>query len=354
MQDRRFRSQISWLMFFFSILVIWVHSYNVELFAGTTMGAAWDPAVQIETFWSIGVGQIAVPGFFLLSSYLFFRNFNKEKLPLKWKSRFFSVVVPYGAWNFLYYLGYVTATRIPMVQQVVGKEPIPFNTEEVLNAILHYSYAPIFWYMFQLILLLILAPIIYALVKNRWIGMIWLAALIAAMYFHLDTGHPNTDALFYFSFAAYGAVHWRGFLERKGTNDRIMAGVGLLIVAVYSYGMMKEPGANVLWTISYRLLTPCSLFLMTSSVELPTVRPWMRQSMFLYGIHFIIVRFVNKGAALLLHRSIPESGWMSAALIVYFALPAMIVAVSYLAARILSRFLPPVWRILSGGRSLES
>ena len=104
MQNARFRNQISWLMFIFSILVIWVHSYNVELFAGTQWGAAWERAAQIENFWSVGIGQIAVPGFFLLSSYLFFRNFSREKLPGKWKSRFFSVVVPYVTWNFLYYM----------------------------------------------------------------------------------------------------------------------------------------------------------------------------------------------------------------------------------------------------------
>jgi len=354
MQNARFRNQISWLMFIFGILVIWVHSYNVELFAGTTMGAAWDRVVQMETFWSVGIGQIAVPGFFMLSSYLFFRNFTREKLPVKWKSRFFSVAVPYAAWNILYYMGYVIATRLPMVQQVVGKEPIPFNIEEVCNALLHYSYAPIFWYLFQLILLLLLAPIVFVLVKNRWIGIAYLGMLIAAIYFHMDTGHPNTDALLYFSFAAYAAVHWRGFLEQKGTNDRIMAGVGVLIVAVYSYGIMKEPGANVLWTIVYRLLVPVSLFLMTSAFEMPQAKPWMKLSMFQYGIHFIFVRFMNKGTAMVLLKLAPEAWRMPAAVLVYFALPALIVAVSYLAARILSHFLPPVWQILSGGRSLEA
>jgi len=353
MQNARFRNQISWLMFIFSILVIWVHSYNVELFAGTQWGAAWERAAQIENFWSVGIGQIAVPGFFLLSSYLFFRNFSREKLPGKWKSRFFSVVVPYVTWNFLYYMGYVIATRLPMVQKVVGKEPVPFGAEEIVSAILHYSYAPIFWYLFQLILLLILAPIVFLFVKNRYVGVIYLAALIAAMYFHMDTGHPNTDALFYFSFAAYGAVHWREFLERKGTNDRVMVGVALLIVAVYSYGMMKEPGANVLWTIAYRLLVPVSLFLMTSAFELPQAKSWMKLSMFQYGIHFIIVRFINKGTAMALMKLAPESWRMPAALLVYFALPVIIVAIAYLIAQIMARFMPPVWRILSGGRSLE-
>jgi len=357
MQSNRFRNQISWLMFLFSILVIWVHSYNVELFAGPAWGAVWERAAQIETLWSVGIGQIAVPGFFLLSAYLFFRNFELKKLAGKWKSRFFSVVIPYMAWNLLYYLGYVIATRLPVVAHVVGKSPIPFNMEEIMNAVLHYSYAPIFWYLFQLILLLVLAPIVYVLVKNRYIGLCYLAALIAAIYFHFDTGHPNTDALFYFSFAAYAAVHWRTWLEKKGTNDRILVGLIIMIPAVYSYGMMKVSGANVLWTIAYRLLVPVSLFLMTSAVDLPESKPWMRQSMFLYAIHFIVVRFVNKGAALVLAKAIAAEvipqGWMCGAAVgIYFMIPVIVLAVSYPMALMLSKRMPSIWKILSGGRKL--
>ena len=357
MENKRFRNQISWLMFLFSILVIWVHSYNVELFAGSAWGPEWDRAAQIETFWSIGIGQIAVPGFFLLSSYLFFRNFELSKLIGKWKRRLFSVAIPYAVWNVLYYLGYVIATRLPMIERVVGKEPIPFHIEEMTNAILRYSYAPIFWYLFQLILLLVLAPVIYGLVKQKVVGICYLALLITALYKGWGCGYPNTDALFYFSFAAFMAVHWREWLEHKGTGDRMFAGILILIPAVYSYGMMKEPGASVLWTIAYRLLVPVSLFLMTSSVELPDTKPWMKQSLFLYAIHFIIVRFVNKGTAIMLVKGIaaeviPQTMGSGLALLTYFAIPVIVLAVSYPTARFLSRWVHPIWSVLSGGRNL--
>ena len=35
--EKRFHDQISWLMFLFSIFVIWVHSYNVDLFSGASI-----------------------------------------------------------------------------------------------------------------------------------------------------------------------------------------------------------------------------------------------------------------------------------------------------------------------------
>ena len=100
--ERRFHDQISWLMFLFSIFVIWVHSYNVDLFSGGAQDGIWSLADRIENFVSVGLGQIAVPGFFLLSSYLFFRNFSWDKLVGKWKSRVFSVLIPYVVWNLIY------------------------------------------------------------------------------------------------------------------------------------------------------------------------------------------------------------------------------------------------------------
>lgn len=383
MEEQAYRNRVSWMMFLLSILVIWVHSYNVELFAGGLWGPSWESAAWLEDFLSVTVGQIAVPGFFLLSSCLFFRNFTWEKLASKWKRRFFSVAVPYGVWNLLYYFGYVTATRLPFVQTVVGKEPVSFGFPEILNALLNYAYAPIFWYLFQLILLIFLSPAIYLLMKRKGVGFLCLAGMAAAIHFHLDTSHPNTDALFYYSFAAYMTLHHKEAVEGTGRKsgtpakkrppaknkngmvsetERILTAEGMKRLAAGAIGMLAavfclwkalDPAADVIWTVAGRLLAPPALWCLLSGIRLPDARPWMRQSMFLYGIHFIIVRFINKGTALAAARLLPAAWLPEVAVLVYLLLPAMAVAVSYGAALILNRWFPVVWRLLSGGRSLE-
>ena len=75
--------------------------------------------------------------------------------------------------------------------------------------------------------------------------------------------------------------------------------------------------------------------------------------MFLYAIHFIVVRFVNKGTAVVMGSLAGTTGAVVIALTVYFMIPAIAVIVSYILARFLVRFLPGVWRVLSGGRKLE-
>ena len=85
MEESQFRKKIHWFNFCFSLLVIWVHSANAELYLGRGQEAYF--VYQIEDFFSNVIGQIAVPGFFMISAYLFFRNFSWNQLMNKWNSR---------------------------------------------------------------------------------------------------------------------------------------------------------------------------------------------------------------------------------------------------------------------------
>ena len=113
MEEKQFHNQVYWITFLFSLLVVWVHSFNAELYLGAMQAAAG--VKRLEWILGEGLGQISVPGFFMVSSYLFYRRFNWSRLLPKWKSRIRSILVPYLIWNFLYYAGYVTATRIPAI-----------------------------------------------------------------------------------------------------------------------------------------------------------------------------------------------------------------------------------------------
>ena len=111
MGEDQFRNKIYWFAFFFSLLVIWVHSANAEIYLGQ-MEAGW-LLFAVEDFVGNVVAQISVPGFFMISSYLFYRNFSMSRLKDKWSSRIRTILVPFILWNFLYYMGYVAASRIP-------------------------------------------------------------------------------------------------------------------------------------------------------------------------------------------------------------------------------------------------
>lgn len=349
MEEKEFRSRIYWLTFFFSILVIWLHSFNGELYLGVTeAGVRVD---RIERFLGEGLGQTAVPGFFMVSSYLFYRGFTWEKLIPKWRSRVKSLLIPYLLWNLLYYIGYVAATRLPGASHVVGKAPVPLGWEQVASAALRYAYNPVFWYLYQLILLIALAPVIYMLCKNIWIGGFSLLVIMFALWRNWDFPFLNMDAFFYTCVAAWVSLHresWGRRAERGGQGGLRSSLPWILMLLLAALAFLGRPGrilfGTALFTVLCRLWGVCALWTLSGYVKFPEAREWMKHNFFLYAIHFAWVRLFNKAGALILPAH-PAS-----ALIMFLLMPLFMVFISYWTGKGLARVAPGVFRILSGGR----
>ncbi len=77
MRRDQFRKTVVWLSFVLTILVILAHSLNAELFLGTA-GAAGTVTERTEALVGGSVAQIAVPGFFMISSFHFLMVFDKS------------------------------------------------------------------------------------------------------------------------------------------------------------------------------------------------------------------------------------------------------------------------------------
>lgn len=345
MKEERFRNKVIWFTFVYSILVIWVHSYNSELYLGQTAHAAviW----RLEHVLGDVIGQIAVPGFFMLSGYLFFRNFAWNKLQYKWNSRIKSVLVPFIVWNTLYYLGYVLASHLPVLTDVVNKGVIALTLPAAVDAIINYTYNYVFWYLYQLILLIILAPIIYLLLYNFHIACVYLAAILIAIYLELSLPLLNLDALLYYSAAAFFAVHWKTVSEGSWNKKRAICGLCMLIASILIWilgSQCRIRGAVVLTLVLFRLLTSISLWVFVNEKLLPAAPAFMNHNFFLYAVHFAIVRFINKSGAMIF------GGVPYLPLFIYLFMPVVVVASAYYSGALLRRFAPVFWKLLSGGR----
>ena len=341
MKEKDFRNQVYWLTFLFSLLVVWVHSYNGELYLGQT--AQGEAVYRLEHMIGDRLGQIAVPAFFMLSAYLFYRGFTWEKLWTKWNSRIRSILVPYIVWNTIYYLGYVIASRIPGLTDVVGKGIIPLRLDTAVDAIINYRYNYVFWYLHQLILLIALAPLLYAVLRKTRTGIMFLVLLYAGIWLNLSLPFLNLDALFYYSAAAYAAIHWRHATEAGWSRQRGLLGVLCILTGILLYeaaDYWNLVGALV----TGRFLAPVGIWLCLPVHLLPPVRPFMTRNFFLYATHFAFVRLINKTGAKLL----PPGAWIPFAL--YLLMPVLVLAISTGIGAILRKLTPRLWYLLNGGR----
>lgn len=341
MKEKQFHNKIIWFTFIFSLFVIWVHAYNAELYLGRTADGA--TVYRLEHLIGDSIGQIAVPGFFMISSYLFYRNFSWQKLGEKWNSRIRSILLPFILWNFIYYLGYVIGSRLPWMTNVVGKGIIPFTLPAAVDAVLHYTYNYVFWYLYQLILLILLAPLIYLLLKRKSTGIGFLLLLWVLLWEGFTIPQLNLDALIYYSSAGFLGLHGRRQVEAGGSRQRMLLGMAAMIiscVAWYTGLKLAFPG----WFVVCRLLAVCGLWLFIPGERLPEPKAFMTCNFFLYATHFAQVRFINKALVDYLpdHLLVP--------LILYLLMPFITLAISYMAGRLLRQKVPRIWELLNGGR----
>lgn len=341
MKEQQFRNKVTWFTFGFSLFVVWVHSYNAELYLGKT--ASMETVYRFQHLIGDGIGQVAVPGFFMISAYLFYRNFTWDKLMGKWNSRIRSVLVPFIVWNFIYYIGYVIGSRLPWMSDVVGKGVIPFNLSAAVDAVINYTYNYVFWYLYQLILLILLAPVIYGVLKNMAVGVGFQILVWVMLGLGVQLPELNLDALAYYSFAAFLAIHGRGIVEAAWNGRRGLAGAGMLAGSVIAFWYGLREAAPVFFVLS-RVSAVVGLWLLVP--EWVTVEPkrFMENNFFLYATHFAFVRFINKAGTEVL-PAVP-----AVPMALYLVMPVLVLGISSVIGCVMRRWLPWGWELLNGGR----
>ena len=397
MEKTYFSNKVYIYTFIMGILVVLIHSVNFAddntILLTMIQSADYNnidlsgltgiPA-HVENFLSNAVGQAAVPGFFLVSGYLFFRGLKDLKdIGNKWKKRFMSLVIPYGAWNIFYYIIYV----------LLGKER--FSLTGLHRAVAEYSCNPVFWYVFQLILLTVLAPLFFILLRNRILTFGSMLLYTILVVNGVDFPLINEDALYYFFFGALTARWFKESFETQSTG-KMICGLGLITaswltqvfttvgmqmfviapVDFHKMGILQylyvggeiskmmgvlisrwpkhwlvlilSSGGQVLVNVIRRLLICYGIWFILP-LRLPTAKDFMKNSFFLYAIHYPIARigiymleYMNVG----FHRKEEQA----LRLLMYLVTPVICVSAAYMMKKMLRRKTPFIWKIFSGGR----
>lgn len=130
----------------------------------------------------------AVKIFWMLSALLFYRNYSKVNMVAKYKSRAKSLIVPYLSWNAISMclLGIIGIVPL-LANQLNTLEPFTFTLNNVVLGLFHHKYNMIFWFIFELIILVGLSPVIYLCLKNKIVGLVTFRCVdITFMHFYMD------------------------------------------------------------------------------------------------------------------------------------------------------------------------
>ena len=129
----------------------------------------------IQTF----VADFAVPCFFFISGYLFFSSgFSRDIYRRKLKSRFWSLLVPYVLWNAIM-AGYIALHYTPLFTAFapsLAGQSLDMTAGEFFYGLTLMPHNGTLWFIRELIMMVVLSPLVFFLVKRfRWtiIGLFW-------------------------------------------------------------------------------------------------------------------------------------------------------------------------------------
>lgn len=299
--------------------------------------------------------HMAVPTFFLISGYLFFKSVNKCTCSIyksKIKRRIPTLLVPYLLWNLLYLL-FLLLLQVyaPSLVSNERKRIVDYTFGELLNSFWNfggvYYGMPIlysFWYIRDLIVMCICSPIIYWAIKK--LGALYLCALSLVFVFNpfsfKATDMDWVKAVFFFSFGAWLGINKKSFQ----LPNRLV----LLISIIWSFTIiMKVFVVKTFWSNQ--------ILLIVSALVLPILFTWYTKCykkessnslassvMFVYGFHLFCIMLFNKYWNFLL----PVNGLTAS--IALLTIPLLTSYFCVFVYYISKKMMPVFVGILTGGR----
>ncbi|MCM1189454.1 MAG: acyltransferase [bacterium] len=297
----------------------------------------------IENYWP-NVLQIAVPMFFFISGILFFKSFTISNLAGKWKSRLFTVVLPYIIWCTIYYIYYVVITNIPIIRSLMSTPNIVrFSISEWVRWLWVSEYYTL-WFLQELIIFIAAAPVIWLLLNNHRkkfpTGLVALIALILIKQ-HSAINIPYTSGLDIYLVGSYIGLNCR---ELLAVRNKVLAAISLL------YVIFTLVTAFRFWNIITEILLFIAIWFACDLLPLAGKKLpwWMSITFFTYVAHDAFLEAFEKIILVIFGKKAVF------ALLDYLFAPILVEIVLILIAYLLKMRLPMLWKILTGNRNSET
>ena len=332
--EQRFRNKVTAMSTLCSVLVVFLHAYAFN------DGPQPTAAYHMEFFLSRVLAQTAVPVFFALSAFLFYRNFTMDMLPGKWKSRVHTLLIPYIIWNILSMLAFWFLAKLPFI----NTPAFQITPMTVLRSVIAYEYNLTFWFVYNLILLVALAPVVYGLMKNRYVGIAVILTLVGVYSFYTreiylgDFGKIEIRAAVFYYLGAWCGLHLRQQVVQARFHWTGAAALAVAAVICYVWDWLP------ICYITARLLMIYGVFSLSDLAAEVTIPKFFQCSFPIYAMHNLILETFNKIFSFVLPVG---SNWI---LVDYFGSTVMTILIICACNALLLKFAPKVHSVIFGGR----
>ena len=345
--DALFWKKKEFLSFVLSILVFFIHAYFAQDMASGSLMAVVNH--KVSYFFSRSITQFAVPMFFVLSGIAFFKGYDNKKYASKIKNRLFTLVIPYLIWNTVWMLWEIFTSHSFIATLSTG-EPYPLTVPSILKGIFFYGCNTPFWFIFDLIIFSFAAPLVFLVIKNKYVGILAVVGLSAASLFgiYLPTSvfyYPM--AIVFYLIGAIVGYHFFDVAAQKSSKPLQVASFVFLVAYILAKNIVPQEmhiENYLMQTVVYSLAAFALWNVTDAFIERLKPRAMYRRSFAVYAMHLGIATVILKVFSFCL----PQNEWLEIPKFIVMIL-ATLVIINVVCA-LFEKFAPKVYAVLMGNR----
>lgn len=347
-----------------SISVVLLHSYYLEVLS-------CGEGRFLSNFLSAGICRVAVPTFFLMSGYLFFKGFdewNWSKWTYKLRRRITTLLIPYFLWNIIALFAQFIRMSLKGIPYTVKGYLSDYGWLRIFwdkNQVGGSSYTNILgyeipvgglpmdnalWFVRDLMVVCIAAPLVYLYVRKTGVKGLVVLALLSLFSIWIPMSGFSSAAFLFFSIGAYISLKGKGLVQTSVEYGKVsitISGVLLICVLISNYYFTSLYSyLCTLFTISGSLATIYIISKLAQSEKIKIYPEFGPISFFIFALHaatllsfvgMVVTKFIS-----------PESciGYYFD----YFIITVMTTLICLFLYFLLKKICPQLLSLLVGGR----
>lgn len=339
-------TKIGNISFILILMVVYIHSYYLESVHYTLSNGIQKIVGSIT--------DVAVPLFYAISGFLFFNGVSEvsDCLP-KIKKRVHTLIIPYLIWNIIFVLWYVLLSLLPIGSLYVNSDVL--SGLSLLRPI--ESFYCLFvepagfhlWFLRDLIVFVIISPLLYYLIKyTKWFAFIILVIL---------TGWMIRCWLSYFVLGGIVVMYksqiidfFKTILGRRLTICCVLVYLGYSIFSGFENAKMED-GIVYNYLFQFYILIPIIAIWGGYDLIVNENHPQLKLLIKNANYTFFIYLFHEPTFNILKKIGIKVLGNSEFALIgLYLINPILMVITSIAIGKLLRKYVPCIYKILTGNR----
>lgn len=341
--------------FFLSVLVVLLHNHS---FDGYEFSGVLGEGLQYFGSWLTGgITGVAIRLFFVISGALFYRNYTYKSTVAKYKSRFKSLVIPYLFWCTAYTVLMIVLFMTPAKSLIAIESPL--SLKNILLGVFDNYYYKSFWFILDLIVFTLLCPVIFTLVKNKYVGVI--VIIVSIVLYAFDITIPETvtisgqeyaifwraDSIIFYMIGAYIGIHcFNIFAKRNNKGVAVLGLIGFFACSSYmtvarKFGLPSDGIVMLLVMIVFCVSTWVMFDLFTFEKKPKAICEY---SFMMFALNFYLGVYISK----IMYIVLPKAQIFC---LVNLAITVAVEITFILTfSHLLKKFMPKLYSTITGGR----